>query len=84
MQRFGHPFSLLMIDIDILRVSTIASADAGDEAIRRISKVLREKAPEASISRPESAAKNLPCCSLKPIRKGGWKSPKDCETLSNA
>jgi len=43
MQRFGHPFSLLMIDIDSFKsLNDSFGHDAGDEAIRRLSKVLRE------------------------------------------
>ena len=42
-QRFEHPFSLLMIDIDSFKtLNDTFGHDAGDEAIRRISKVLRE------------------------------------------
>src|ERR1043165_5208320 len=42
-QRFGHPFSLLMIDIDrFKRLNDSFGHDAGDDAIRRISRVLRE------------------------------------------
>jgi len=41
--RFGHPFSLLMIDIDNFKnLNDSFGHAAGDEAIRRISKVLRE------------------------------------------
>ena len=41
--RFGHPFSLLMLDIDSFKnLNDSYGHDAGDEAIRRISKVLRE------------------------------------------
>lgn len=41
--RFGHPFSLLMIDIDnFKRLNDTFGHDAGDDAIRRISRVLRE------------------------------------------
>lgn len=41
--RFGHPFSLLMIDIDSFKnLNDTYGHDAGDEAIRRLSKVLRE------------------------------------------
>src|ERR671917_2009704 len=41
--RFGHPFSLLMIDIDSFKnLNDSFGHDAGDDAIRRISKVLRE------------------------------------------
>lgn len=41
--RFGHPFSLLMIDIDNFKnLNDSFGHDAGDDAIRRISKVLRE------------------------------------------
>ncbi len=43
MSRFGHPFSLLMLDIDSFKnLNDSYGHDAGDEAIRRISKVLRE------------------------------------------
>src|SRR5690242_20022890 len=42
-ERFGHPFSLLMIDIDNFKnLNDSFGHDAGDDAIRRISKVLRE------------------------------------------
>jgi diguanylate cyclase (GGDEF)-like protein len=42
-QRFDRPFSLLMIDIDSFKnVNDTFGHDAGDEAIRRISKVLCE------------------------------------------
>src|ERR1044072_6081672 len=42
-QRFGHPFSLLMIDIDRFKnLNDSFGHDAGDEAIRRIGRVLRE------------------------------------------
>src|ERR1044071_5449919 len=45
MSRFGHPFSLLMLDIDSFKnLNDSYGHDAGDEAIRRISKVLREGA----------------------------------------
>ena len=41
--RFGHPFSLLMIDIDNFKnLNDTFGHDAGDDAIRAISKVLRE------------------------------------------
>jgi diguanylate cyclase (GGDEF)-like protein len=41
--RFGHPFSLLMIDIDnFKKLNDTFGHDAGDDAIRRISRVLRE------------------------------------------
>lgn len=41
--RFGHPFSLLMIDIDNFKnLNDSFGHDAGDDAIRRISRVLRE------------------------------------------
>ncbi|HET9478446.1 MAG TPA: diguanylate cyclase [Pyrinomonadaceae bacterium] len=41
--RFGHPFSLLMVDIDNFKnLNDSFGHDAGDDAIRRISKVLRE------------------------------------------
>jgi two-component system cell cycle response regulator len=41
--RFGHPFSLLMIDIDNFKnLNDSFGHDAGDDAIRAISKVLRE------------------------------------------
>jgi len=43
MERYGHPFSLLMIDIDSFKdLNDSFGHDAGDEAIRRLSKVLRE------------------------------------------
>jgi diguanylate cyclase (GGDEF)-like protein len=43
MQRFGHPFSLLMLDIDRFKdINDSFGHAAGDEAIRKISKVLRE------------------------------------------
>jgi diguanylate cyclase (GGDEF)-like protein len=43
MARFGHPFSLLMLDIDSFKnLNDSYGHDAGDEAIRRISRVLRE------------------------------------------
>jgi len=42
-ERYGHPFSLLMIDIDSFKdLNDSFGHDAGDEAIRRLSKVLRE------------------------------------------
>jgi two-component system, cell cycle response regulator len=41
--RFGHPFSLLMIDIDKFKdLNDSFGHDAGDDAIRRIGRVLRE------------------------------------------
>ena len=41
--RFGHPFSLLMIDIDNFKnLNDSFGHNAGDEAIRAIGKVLRE------------------------------------------
>src|SRR5688500_9246066 len=41
--RFGHPFSLLMIDIDNFKnLNDSFGHDAGDDAIRAIGKVLRE------------------------------------------
>jgi two-component system, cell cycle response regulator len=41
--RFGHPFSLLMIDIDNFKnLNDTFGHDAGDDAIRRIGRVLRE------------------------------------------
>jgi len=41
--RYGHAFSLLMIDIDSFKdLNDSFGHDAGDEAIRRLSKVLRE------------------------------------------
>jgi len=43
MSRFGHAFSVLMLDIDSFKnLNDSFGHDAGDEAIRRISKVLRE------------------------------------------
>jgi len=43
MERYGHPFSLLMIDIDRFKdLNDSFGHDAGDDAIRRLSKVLRE------------------------------------------
>jgi len=43
MGRYGHPFSLLMIDIDNFKdLNDSFGHDAGDDAIRRLSKVLRE------------------------------------------
>ena len=43
MERYGHPFSLLMIDIDSFKdLNDSFGHDAGDDAIRRLSKVLRE------------------------------------------
>ena len=42
-ERFAHPFSLLMIDIDMFKnLNDSFGHDAGDDAIRRISRVLRE------------------------------------------
>lgn len=42
--RFGHPFSLLMFDIDDFKnLNDSFGHDAGDEAIRRLGKVLREE-----------------------------------------
>jgi diguanylate cyclase (GGDEF)-like protein len=42
-ERFNHPFSLLMMDIDNFKhLNDSFGHDAGDDAIRRISKVLRE------------------------------------------
>ena len=41
--RYEHPFSLLMLDIDRFKdLNDSYGHDAGDEAIRRIAKVLRE------------------------------------------
>lgn len=43
MERFEHPFSLLMIDIDSFKnLNDNFGHDVGDDAIRRISRVLRE------------------------------------------
>lgn len=43
MERYGHAFSLLMIDIDSFKdLNDSFGHDAGDDAIRRLSKVLRE------------------------------------------
>ena len=43
MERYGHPFSLLMIDIDSFKaLNDSFGHEAGDDAIRRLSKVLRE------------------------------------------
>jgi len=42
-ERFGHPFTLLMLDIDSFKnLNDTFGHDAGDDAIRRLSKVLRE------------------------------------------
>ena len=42
-ERFGHPFTLLMLDIDEFKnLNDTFGHDAGDDAIRRLSKVLRE------------------------------------------
>ena len=42
-ERFGHPFSLLMLDIDNFKnLNDSFGHDAGDDAIRRISRVLTE------------------------------------------
>src|SRR5690349_23803277 len=42
-ERFSHPFALLMIDIDnFKKLNDSFGHDAGDDAIRRISRVLRE------------------------------------------
>jgi two-component system, cell cycle response regulator len=41
--RYGHPFTLLMLDIDNFKhLNDTFGHDVGDEAIRRIAKVLRE------------------------------------------
>lgn len=41
--RYGHPFSLLMVDIDNFKnLNDSFGHDAGDDAIRRIGRVLRE------------------------------------------
>jgi diguanylate cyclase (GGDEF)-like protein len=43
MSRFGHPFTLLLIDIDSFKnLNDTYGHDAGDEAIRLLSRVLRE------------------------------------------
>jgi len=43
MERYGHPFSLLMIDIDNFKdLNDSFGHVAGDDAIRRLSRVLRE------------------------------------------
>lgn len=43
LRRFEHPFSLLMIDIDRFKnLNDTYGHDAGDDAIRRIGRVLRE------------------------------------------
>jgi len=42
-ERFGHPFTLLMLDIDKFKdLNDTFGHDAGDDAIRRLGKVLRE------------------------------------------
>jgi diguanylate cyclase (GGDEF)-like protein len=42
-ERFGHPFTLLMLDIDSFKkLNDSFGHDAGDDAIRRLSRVLRE------------------------------------------
>lgn len=42
-ERFSHPFTLLMLDIDnFKKLNDTFGHDAGDDAIRRLSKVLRE------------------------------------------
>ena len=42
-ERFGHPFTLLMLDIDSFKkLNDSFGHDAGDDAIRRLGKVLRE------------------------------------------
>ena len=42
-ERFGHPFTLLMVDIDKFKdLNDTFGHDAGDDAIRRLGKVLRE------------------------------------------
>ncbi len=42
-ERFAHPFSLLMLDIDMFKnLNDSFGHDVGDDAIRRISRVLRE------------------------------------------
>jgi diguanylate cyclase (GGDEF)-like protein len=42
-ERFEHPFTLLMLDIDNFKnLNDTFGHDAGDDAIRRLSKVLRE------------------------------------------
>ena len=42
-ERFSHPFTLLMLDIDnFKKLNDTYGHDAGDDAIRRLSKVLRE------------------------------------------
>jgi diguanylate cyclase (GGDEF)-like protein len=42
-ERFGHPFTLLMLDIDSFKnLNDTFGHDAGDDAIRRLSKVLCE------------------------------------------
>src|ERR1041384_1568204 len=43
LERFDHPFTLLMLDIDnFKKLNDNFGHDAGDDAIRRLSKVLRE------------------------------------------
>src|SRR5690348_4872051 len=42
-ERFAHPFTLLMLDIDnFKKLNDTFGHDAGDDAIRRLSRVLRE------------------------------------------
>jgi two-component system, cell cycle response regulator len=42
-ERFGHPFTLLTLDIDSFKnLNDTFGHDAGDDAIRRLSRVLRE------------------------------------------
>jgi diguanylate cyclase (GGDEF)-like protein len=42
-ERFGHPFTLLMLDIDNFKnLNDSFGHDSGDDAIRRLGKVLRE------------------------------------------
>jgi PleD family two-component response regulator len=57
-ERFGHPFSFLMIDIDSFKnLNDTFGHDAGDDAIRRISRVLREGTRGIDL-----AARSLRCC----------------------
>ena len=71
--RFNHLFSLLMVDIDNFKnLNDTFGHDAGDDAIRRISRVLREGTRGIDLA-ARIGGEEFRCCWLKPVRARRWR-----------